>query len=186
MDNIVEINNKIFLKGNFEGMYQADSFSEIGNARFSKIHIIEGTFEKVKVCNFNNLFNINEDSLYYTDLINLEVKLDDDVLDEKYLFLEEFHNTTFYNINLSDQLQEGNATFGVIKAEMICSLDDTMEVQIVHDNSFEITKEIDFESTFFAVEESNHDDAEVGLFNTIKRISKNIRQKISLIFKKYF
>ena len=82
----------------------------LSNAFYLPDVLLENTYDNGKwikstdiIWEQGNLFNINEDSLYYTDLINLEVKLDDDVLDEKYLFLEEFHNTTLYNINLSEK-----------------------------------------------------------------------------------
>jgi len=182
MDSTSEINKKIFLHGNFEGKYQANVFSEIGNANFSKIKILEGKLDKVKKCDFNSLFNIKSESLYHKDSFNIELKLDDELLRDKYVFIEEFDNTTIYDIKLSNHLQEGNITFGVIKGEMICSLEDTFEFDILNENSYDITKEIDFESTFFEVDEISDDNTNInvfdGIYNSIIKVYKSSKEKI--------
>ena len=182
MDSTSEINKKIFLHGNFEGKYQANVFSEIGNANFSKIKILEGKLDKVKKCDFNSLFNIKSESLYHKDSFNIELKLDDELLRDKYVFIEEFDNTTIYDIKLSNHLQEGNVTFGVIQGEMICSLEDIFEFEVINDNSYDITKEIDFESTFFEVDEISDDNTNInvfdGIYNSIIKVYKSSKEKI--------
>ena len=55
------------------------------------------------------------------DGFNVEVKLNDNLLQDKYVFIEEFYNTTIYDIVLSDHQIDDNDTFGVIKGKMICS-----------------------------------------------------------------
>jgi hypothetical protein len=182
MDSTTEINKKIFLHGNFEGKYQAKVFSEIGNANFSNIKILEGKLGKVKECNFNSLFNIKSESLYHQDSFNIELKLDDELLKDKYVFIEEFNNTTLYDIQLSNHLKEGNVTFGVIKGQMFCSLEDTFEFDVLNENSYDITKEIDFESTFFEVDEISDDNTNInvfdGIYNSIIKVYKSSKEKI--------
>ena len=78
------------------------------------------------------------------DGFNVEVKLNDNLLQDKYVFIEEFYNTTIYDIVLSDHQIDDNDTFGVIKGKMICSLEYLHEFNLTEDKSYIIDKEIDF------------------------------------------
>ena len=142
--NIFGIKNKIFLQGEFVGKYQANQFAILSNCNLSNINILEGTLNNVQRCDFNNFFNIQSESLYHQAGFNVELKLDDELLKNKYVFIEEFHNTTIYDITLSDHQIDDNDTFGVIKGKMICALEDSCEFDLLSDNSYTITKEIDF------------------------------------------
>ncbi len=146
MDNTTstfEIKKKIFLQGNFSGKYIAKPFATLSNSNLSKINILEGKLENVERCNFNSLFNITSASLYNQNAFNIELKLDDELIKDKYVFIEEFNNTTIYDVTLSDHQIDDNDTFGVIKGKMICALEESCELDFI-DNSYTISKEIDF------------------------------------------
>ena len=147
MDNTTgtfEIKKKIFLQGNFSGKYIAKPFATLSNSNLSKINILDNTgkLDNVQRCDFNSLFNIKSESLYHQDGFNVEIKLDDESLRE-YVFIEEFNNSTIYDITLSDHQIDDNDTFGVIKGKMICALEESCELDFI-DNSYTISKEIDF------------------------------------------
>ena len=59
------------------------------------------------------------------------------------MFIEEFNNTTIYDISLSHHQIDDNDTFGVIKGKMICALEESCELDFI-DNSYTISREIDF------------------------------------------
>ena len=146
MDNTTstfEIKKKIFLQGNFSGKYIAKPLAILSNSNLSEINILEGKLENVERCNFNSLFSITSASMYHQNAFNIELKLDDELLKDKYVFIEEFNNTTIYDIALSDHQIDDNDTFGVIKGKMICALEESCELDFI-DNSYTISKEIDF------------------------------------------
>jgi len=145
MDNTFEINNKLFLQGNFMGKYESKTSYTNGNATFSNINILKGTLTNLNICSFNNLFNVGSNSLFHEETFDVEVKIDDKLLKDKYIFIEEISNSTIYDIKLSDHLKEENKNFGVIKGKLICYLDDTYEFDMYHDKSYIVSKEIDFE-----------------------------------------
>ena len=98
IDNIFEIKNKIYLQGDFSGKYEANQFATLSNCNLSKINILEGKLDNVQRCDFNRLFNIKSESLHHQDGFNVELKLDDELLKDKYVFIEEFNNSTIYDI----------------------------------------------------------------------------------------
>ena len=143
IDNIFEIKNKIYLQGDFSGKYEANQFATLSNCNLSKINILEGKLDNVQKCDFNSLFNIKSESLHHQDGFNVELKLDDELLNDRYVFIEEFNNSTIYDITLSDHQIDDNDTFGVIKGKMICALEESCELDFI-DNSYTISREIDF------------------------------------------
>jgi len=149
--NTFEIKNKIFLQGDFSGKYEATQFATLSNCNLSKINILEGKLDNVQKCDFNNLFNIQSESLHHQDAFNVELKLDDELLKDKYVFIEEFNNSTIYDITLSDHQIDDNDTFGVIAGKMICALEDSCEFNLHSDNTYTITKEIDFEDSTYSL-----------------------------------
>jgi hypothetical protein len=154
MDSITStfvIKNKIFLQGDFVGKYEANQFATLSNCNLSKINILEGKLDNVQRCDFNSLFNIQTESLQHQDGFNVELKLDDELLTDKYVFIEEFYNSTIYDITLSDHQIDDNDTFGVIKGKMICALEDSCEFDLFSDNTYTITKEIDFEDSTYSL-----------------------------------
>ena len=153
MDNTTgtfEIKKKIFLQGDFSGKYEANQFATLSNCNLSNINILEGKLDNVQRCDFNSLFNIKSESLHHQDGFNVELKLDDELLNDRYVFIEEFNNSTIYDITLSDHQIDDNDTFGVIEGKMICALEDTCEFDFSeNENTYTITKEINFgDSTF--------------------------------------
>ena len=153
MDNTTstfEIKKKIFLQGDFSGKYEANQFATLSNSNLSKINILEGKLDNVQKCDFNSLFNIKSESLHHQDGFNVELKLDDELLKDKYVFIEEFNNSTIYDITLSDHQIDDNDTFGVIEGKMICALEDSCEFDLLSDNTYTITKEIDFGDSVFS------------------------------------
>lgn len=153
MDNTTstfEMKKKIFLKGDFKGKYEAKQFTTLSNSNLSKINILEGKLDNVQRCDFNSLFNIKSESLHHQDAFNVELKLDDELLKDKYVFIEEFNNSTIYDITLSDHQIDDNDTFGVIEGKMICALEDSCEFDLLSDNTYTITKEIDFGDSVFS------------------------------------
>ena len=111
MDSIIntfEIKKKIFLQGDFSGKYEANQFTTLSNCNLSKINILGGKLDNVQKCDFNNLFNIQSESLHHQDGFNVELKLDDELLKDKYVFIEEFNNSTIYDITLSDHQIDDN------------------------------------------------------------------------------
>ena len=152
MDSITstfEIKKKIFLQGNFTGKYIAKPLATLSNSNLSKINILEGKLDNIKRCDFNSLFNIKSESLHHQDGFNVELKLDDEPLRD-YVFIEEFNNSTIYDITLSDHQIDDNDTFGVIEGKMICALEDSCEFDLLSDNTYTITKEIDFGDSVFS------------------------------------
>ena len=149
--NTFEIKKKIFLQGDFSGKYEANQFATLSNSNLSKINILEGKLDNVKKCDFNNLFNIQSESLHHQDAFNVELKLEDELLKDKYVFIEEFNNSTIYDITLSDHQIDDNDTFGVIKGKMICALEDSCEFDLLSDNTYTITKEIDFGDSTYSI-----------------------------------
>lgn len=148
--NTFEIKKKIFLKGDFKGKYEANQFTTLSNSNLSKINILEGKLDNVQRCDFNSLFNIKSESLHHQDAFNVELKLDDELLKDKYVFIEEFNSSTIYDITLSDHQIDDNDTFGVIEGKMICALEDSCEFDLLSDNTYTITKEIDFGDSVFS------------------------------------
>lgn len=145
--NIFELKNKIFLKGNFKGKYLANRVAALPSGNLSNISILEGRLDHVEKCELNSLFNIKSDTLHHQNAFNVEINLDDDLLKDKYVFIEEFNNSTLYDITLSDHQIEDNDTFGVIEAKMICRLEDTCEFKLHNENTYTISKEIDFDDS---------------------------------------
>ena len=142
--NTFEIRNKIFLQGDFTGKYQANQFTTLSNGNLSTIDILEGKLDNVERCDFNSLFNIQSISLYHQGGFNVEVKLDDELLKDKYIFIEEFDKTMIYDVILSHHQIDDNDTFGIIEGKMICALEDSLEFDLLNDNTYTINKEIDF------------------------------------------
>ena len=148
--NTFEIKKKIFLQGDFSGKYEANQFANLSNCNLSKINILGGKLDNVRKCDFNSLFNIKSESLHHQDAFNVELKLEDELLKDKYVFIEEFNNSTIYDITLSDHQIDDNDTFGVIEGKMICALEDSCEFDLLSDNTYTITKEIDFGDSVFS------------------------------------
>lgn len=144
MDNTFEINNKLFLYGDFTGKYISKEKSISGNSTFSNIKILEGTLNGFEKYDFNNLFKIASKSLFHRDNFEMEINIDDESFKDKYIFKEDISNSTLYDIVLSDQLKEGNKTFGVIHGKLIFSLTDTSSFELFQEKSYEVSKEIDF------------------------------------------
>jgi hypothetical protein len=149
--NTFEIKKKIFLQGDFSGKYEANQFATLSNSNLSKINILEGKLDNVQKCDFNSLFNIKSESLHHQDAFNVELKLEDELLKDKYVFIEEFNNSTIYDITLSDHQIDDNDTFGVIEGKMICALEDSCEFDLLSDNTYTITKEIDFGDSTYSI-----------------------------------
>ena len=148
--NTFEIKKKIFLQGDFSGKYEANQFTTLSNSNLSKINILGGKLDNVQKCDFNSLFNIKSESLHHQEAFNVELKLEDELLKDKYVFIEEFNNSTIYDITLSDHQIDDNDTFGVIEGKMICALEDSCEFDLLSDNTYTITKEIDFGDSVFS------------------------------------
>ena len=149
--NTFEIKKKIFLQGDFSGKYEANQFATLSNCNLSNINILEGKLDNVQKCDFNSLFNIKSESLHHQDAFNVELKLEDELLKDKYVFIEEFNNSTIYDITLSDHQIDDNDTFGVIEGKMICALEDSCEFDLLSDNTYTITKEIDFGDSTYSI-----------------------------------
>ncbi len=144
MDNTFEINHKLFLYGDFTGKYISKEKSISGNSTFSNIKILEGALNGFEKYDFNNLFKIASKSLFHRDNFEMEINIDDESFKDKYIFKEDISNSTLYDIVLSDQLKEGNKTFGVIKGKLIFSLTDSSTFELFQEKFYEVSKEIDF------------------------------------------
>tara|TARA_A100001234_G_scaffold199246_1_gene190480 strand:- start:581 stop:1138 length:558 start_codon:yes stop_codon:yes gene_type:complete len=177
-NNTFQVKKKIFLQGNFIGKYEANEYAVLNYCNLSKIHILEGKLDNVVKCNFNSLLNIKSDVLQHQDGFNVEVKLNDNLLQDKYIFIEEFYNTTIYDIVLSDHQIDDNDTFGVIKGKMICSLEYLHEFNLTEDKSYIIDKEIDFGD----YKKSNIEQKK----NVFTNFFAGIRKAISFVKSKFF
>mgnify|MGYP001263917648 CR=1 FL=1 len=140
---------KIFLSGIFEGKYKASVYSSIGDACFSNIVLLEGKLSKVEKYDYQNLFSISKDMLFNAKSFELEFYLDDEAVKDKYIFKEDIKNALVYNVELSEQLREGDQTFGVIKGSLICYLDDEDERDMLFEENYVVSKKINFSTSSY-------------------------------------
>ena len=72
--------------------------------------------------------------MQHQDGFNVEVKLNDNLLQDKYVLLKSF-TILLSTILYCDHQIDDNDTFGVIKGKMICSLEYLHEFNLTEDKS---------------------------------------------------
>jgi hypothetical protein len=142
--NTFEIDNKFYVQGKFSGQYKSKVSSAHGNTTLSKINIIDGVLIDVEKVDFNALYKIGSNCLFHKAPFTIEVNLDDELLKDKYIFIEEITNSTIYDVKLTNQIIEGETTFGTIEGVLICHLEDSCEFEMYYDDAYIISKVIDF------------------------------------------
>lgn len=144
MLNSFSTKQKKFLSADFNGRYVAELSKSNSIANFSEITIVDGKLTNVNECEYRDSFFDNQETFFYNKSVNLEVYLNHEHLNDKYVFVEEFDKLLLKDINLSNQQKDGNDTYGIITGRVVCHLEDLNEFDVLNDKTFIINKQIDF------------------------------------------
>ena len=128
----LNIQNNYFIKGHFEGKYEAKDSSEEkynwGSA--SKIKILEGKITKAEKCPYTSTINTDSLSLKTPLLQNIKIEIEN-FDSNKYQFIEDIYDVLIYNIQLVDIITEGRKKYGTIKGNIFASLSNSESIEYI-------------------------------------------------------
>lgn len=166
--HLTEISERVYLKGRIAAKYRAEK--NPGSIVDSRFEILETEVRDIKHSDKIDFYKDRDDSLEFNVIKDVVIQLDDKEL-EGYRFIEDIKYSKIDEIELSNTLVEGNATFGLLKGQIRFFLTRSRSVELI---DYELPEER-IEIVFPEVKRKR-------LFNRIKSFLLGLLKLIGILF----